>query len=180
MINNNELQNEICKIVRESISEEKIKSMNLIPEEIIPTINLFKNIQRALIEMYFGNSCIYRDRTYYYSINLKDANINAINIFLLQKLCENTSIEFSLNNDTIKLSWYYLDIEVDIMKKYYYNVENIQNIKRQNKERNICLSNSKEFSPFASMIAHLKELNGLPHSPLNLQNRKLVRSNIRG
>lgn len=148
MINNNELRDEIYKIINESISEEERNSMNLTLNQIIPTIDLFKRAQIALIEMYFDVQPRYRNSCYHYSRTLKDEDINVINMFLLQKLCENATIDFSFNNDTIKLSWYYLDIEVDMMKKYYYNVENIvknynynseniQNVRRHIEKRNI-------------------------------------------
>lgn len=151
MINNNELRDEIYKIINESISEEERNSMNLTLNQIIPTIDLFKRAQRVLIEMYFDDQPRYNwNMGYYYSKKLKNSDINLINISLLQKLCKNSVIEFNFNNDTIELvfSWHYSDIENDIMKKYDYNMdnimktynynsENIQNVKRQIDERNV-------------------------------------------
>ena len=80
MIDNKELyeklQAESYRIICESISEEEIKTMNLSPEQVIPTINFFKKIQVELFEK-FCEEPLLNGESYYaycYECYNKDGN----------------------------------------------------------------------------------------------------------
>ena len=107
MIDNKELhkrlQTESYRIICESISEEEIKSMNLLPEQVIPTINFFKKIQVKLFEEFCKEPLLNGETryAYYYESYDKDANciikpeFENVNLLFLRCLCADAGIKIS-------------------------------------------------------------------------------------
>ena len=123
------LQTASYRIICKSISEEEIKSMNLSPEQVIPTINFFKKIQVELFEKFCeepllnGESCY----EYCYKCYEKDGSyvikpeFKNINLPFLNCLCGNSGIKV-----TGPITWGQIyrfecrngNIYDDVIKKY--------------------------------------------------------------
>lgn len=126
MKNNEELQQKIqeetYKIICESITTEECQEMNLMSEEIIPTINFFKQVQTTLVDKSTQNKLpeveyIYQDfdfKSYKFYIVPELLHVNRN---FLSRLCHNSGIEFYTFEDRYHFELTKTKINEDIKKK---------------------------------------------------------------
>ena len=117
MFDENELRNEIYKFISNSISLEERNMLNLKEEQIIPTLNLFRNIKWQLTASYMleSHECNEINEEISWD-NVKDKE--QINILFLGILCVRNGIDFAITKENINITWHISLIEKDLVKEY--------------------------------------------------------------
>jgi len=133
MISNDELQRKLqaesYKIICESISEEERTAMNLMPNQIIPTIIFLRNIQVALFRRFYEDKTYSRGNVEFeYCFEkwnshekkyITEPAVKKINLSFLKYLCKDIGIEFYIFEDRYHFELSKNSLYNDASKKYH-------------------------------------------------------------
>ena len=124
------LQRESYKIICKSISEQERTAMNLTAEQIIPTINFFKEIQLNLLDDFCEDARIFNSESifeycseiydYESKTFIKKTEFKSINMSFLECLCKDVGIKILSDekNRFYLFKWLNGRIYDDIRRKY--------------------------------------------------------------